>query len=322
MPVRAMSYRLMNRWPGVRAAYLVANDLRWGVRLRFGRLDTEMGRARELLPTEWSIQYVERVFADYKTYSGAGIFRGRVAEVGPGDNAGVALLMLWNGCDTVDLIDRYDNRSSHHRQWTVYRSLARRHAQASSALCTDVEKKIGWHIGQPAERFFQRCRAETYDLIVSRAVMQHLYDPLRALSEMVRCLRPGGYLVHKIDLRDLGMFSKSHHELTWLRFPDAIWGRMTANSGRPNRVLVHSYRQMLETLRDDDVLDYRLLSTSLVVAGEIMPHRPYAEINPDDRRRAEAFVESKRGEFARSFREVVTEDLATTGVFLVAHKRV
>ena len=310
----------MNGWLAVRAAKLVARDLRWGMRLRRGRLVTELGRAREALPVERSVRYIEQVFEDYKNYGGGEAFRGRAAEIGPGDTAGVALLMRWDGCNEVDLIDRYDNRSSLSHQAAVYRSLAERHGQDSSTLDNGVAPQTTWHIGEPAELFFQHCRAQSYDVIVSRAAMQHLYDPLHALGEMVRCLRPGGQLLHKIDLRDLGLFSTNHHELTWLRFPDPMWRRMTVNSGRPNRVLVHSYRLTLEPLREKGLLDYRLLVTQLVAVGDITPHRPYDEIDRATRQRAEAFVASKRREFARPFREVATEDLAIAGVFLVAEK--
>lgn len=66
--------------------------------------------------------------------------------------------------------------------------------------------------------------------------MEHLFDPVAALDGMLEALRPGGTLVHRIDLRVHGMF-RGQHPLTFLTLPDAIYTRMTRNSGRPNRVL-------------------------------------------------------------------------------------
>ena len=42
-----------------------------------------------------------------KIYSSIGPIRGKVAEVGPGGNAGVALHLLALGAQSVDLIDRF-----------------------------------------------------------------------------------------------------------------------------------------------------------------------------------------------------------------------
>ena len=54
-----------------------------------------------------SLAYIKEVFDDYKTYGGVENFKGTIAEIGPGDNFGVALSMLADGAGQVDLLDRF-----------------------------------------------------------------------------------------------------------------------------------------------------------------------------------------------------------------------
>jgi hypothetical protein len=42
-------------------------------------------------------------------------------------------------------------------------------------------------------------------------LFEHLYEPDRAFSVLDGLLLPGGYMIHKIDFRDHGMFSDKHH---------------------------------------------------------------------------------------------------------------
>ena len=76
-------------------------------------------------------------------------------------------------------------------------------------------------------------------------VLEHLFDPIGALRDMAKSLKPGGCLIHRIDLRDHGMFL-NHHPLTYLTINELIYRRMTSESGRPNRILIHRYREWLE----------------------------------------------------------------------------
>lgn len=58
---------------------------------------------------------------------------------------------------------------------------------------------------------------------------------------MVACLKQGGQMFHKIDLRDHGMLTARQHEVTFLQLPTYIYPYMVRNSGRLNRILVHRY---------------------------------------------------------------------------------
>lgn len=90
----------------------------------FGYLATDSGSTHHDLSLEASLNYIENVFADYQRISHKPIFTGKIAELGPGDSAGVGLMFLAHGAKQVDLADRFYSRRSHEAHEKVYRSLA------------------------------------------------------------------------------------------------------------------------------------------------------------------------------------------------------
>lgn len=322
--LRAEAERAATRSLPLEAAVLALTDAVNGLRLKTGHLDTNSGTIHSDLPPEESVRYIEDVFTDYKHYGGFDHFRGATAELGPGDSAGVGLLIREDGGEHVDLVDRYRSRYDPEQQHQIYAALGNRHDLEPFRESDDRDSSsfsgIAWHYGVPAEEYFREIGSLQYDFIVSRAVMEHLYDPLGALRDMVSSLAPGGLILHKIDMRDHGYFSREHDELTWLRFPSWLWRLMTRNSGRPCRVLAHDYRAALDRIRATDQIEYSLLVTHVVGAGEIVPHVEFEDIRQAQRDEALGVVNKARPTFASEFRDVSSEDLAISGVFLVVRK--
>ena len=118
---------LVIRWPLIKGTLMIADNTWWRLRLSLGWLDTDSGTAHKGRFLESSITYIEDVFADYKKYGGINKFTGKLAEIGPGDSAGIALLMRKDGCVQVDLVDRYCSRQNKQSQELVYGELSRRH---------------------------------------------------------------------------------------------------------------------------------------------------------------------------------------------------
>ena len=322
--MRRVAKTLWNRWPLVKAAILVLDDLRWGIRLRRGQIDTDSGATHASLPDTESVRYIEEVFAAYKEYGKIDTFVGSVAEVGPGDNAGVAMLMRRDGCRQVDLVDRFASRREHAKQQQIYDALSAKYQLEwlrNGRSWNDRELAgIVPKIGQSAEQHFKACVGNQrlkYDVIVSRSVLEHLYDPLGALEHMALSLKPGGRMVHKIDLRDHGLFTPQHHELTFLRFPHRLYQLMTRNSGRPNRILFHRYREVCERLRSQLHIEYAVYVTRLTGIGDIVPHQLYEDIPAVIWKRAAEHVDQYRAKCSSEFQSVDSRDLAIAGIFLV-----
>src|ERR1700680_748349 len=70
-----------------------------------------------------SVAYIASVFNMYKTASGLEKFYGRVAEIGPGDSCGVGLMFLADGCQQVDLVDRFFSTRDEQHQQAINRAL-------------------------------------------------------------------------------------------------------------------------------------------------------------------------------------------------------
>lgn len=308
---------LVRRSVPLTCAWYLLDDWRAARRLRAGDIRTDSGRRHAGADLAASLSYIERVHADYLRYGGLERFSGRVAEIGPGDNFGVALLALGDGADEVHAIDRYRSRRDPERQRAIYAALAERRGLArlfDGAPAEETLRGVRYHAGEPAEVFFRRAGL-AFDAIVSRAVLEHLYDPLGALDDMAAALRPGGRLIHRIDLRDHGMFA-GMHPLTFLTVPEAFYRRMVEASGRPNRVLVPGYR---DWLRRSGLVGSVRISRLAGVAEEFEP-APWDEFDPVLRRRAEAAVAEIRPRLDRRFRTLPTEDLAAAGCVVVARK--
>lgn len=320
--------KLVSCSPIFKSAAYIADDLMWGLGMAAGQITSDCGATHLAFSELESVNYIEEVFKDYKYYGSFDRFSGLVAEIGPGDNAGVGLLMRQDGCSQVDLIDRYSSRRNPQQQSQIYQTLAQRYPidifRTIEAWDDHAFEGINWKIGQSAEAYFEKCAqsdGEIYDFIVSRAVLEHLYNPLDALRYMVACLKPGGKMLHKIDFRDHGMFVPIYHELKFLEMPSKIYTLMTKNSARPNRILIHCYRMVLDELKNAGLIDYSILITQLVDVGEIKPHKAFEEIDLTLRNQSLKFVENHRPQFSNEFNQVDTKDIATAGVFLIVNKK-
>lgn len=319
---------LINRFYLLKILALLADDLRWGLNLKRGKIDTDSGAIHSTFSEEKSLRYIEEVFQDYKHYGNITNFYGKIAEIGPGDNAGIALLLRADGCEKVDLIDRFYSHRDPNQQNKIYESLSKIYPIGQYRIGEGWNDQnlsgVKWKTGQAAEEYFKSFAQEFgdgYDFILSRAVLEHLYNPLKALSDMVGCLKPGGKMLHKIDLRDHGMFTPMHHELTFLNIPGSIYRLMTRNSGRPNRILVHRYREILKQLKYINKIDYSILVTGLSGLGEVSPHQKVENINVEDKQRAENYVKTQRRYLAKEFQEVSNLDLSINGIFLIIEKQ-
>ncbi|MBL6612740.1 MAG: methyltransferase domain-containing protein [Reyranella sp.] len=284
---------------------------------------TRSGAAHANLDLAQSVAYVEGVHASYLRWSGLHRLSGRVAELGPGDNSGVGLLCLASGASQVDLADRFYSVRSNERQKAIYAELLKRHPELRKRLGNPVElvdanfKGIVRHYGADAagERFFKQHGG--YQLIASNAVLEHVYDPLQCLRDMSRALAPDGRLVHQVDLRDHGMYSEYHDELTFLTLPDRLYGALSRPKGLPNRVALPQYRAALEALPLDQV---QFLVTHLVGGTALPEPTPLERIDPAILQPAIARVRAIRPKLAASLRRFDDRDLAVAGFLLTARR--
>jgi hypothetical protein len=156
-----------------------------------------------------------------------------------------------------------------------------------------------------------------FDLVVSRAVLEEIYDPAPELAAADTLLAPGGRVLHKVDLTDYGMFSDAGmHPLTFLTIPERLYRRMASDSGLPNRKRMGYYKDQV------DALGYasRTLVTGLLGQGRLARYKDPGELSDDERRTALALVDLIRPKLRGEYRHMSGDELMVTGIFLVGRK--
>lgn len=304
------------------AILYILNNARLSVRRLF-HIITESGATHSNLSLLDSISYIENVFSDYQKISGISRFTGKIAEIGPGDSSGVALMFLANGANHVDLADRFYSVRSDKYHAKVYKELASRHPilipLLDSVNLETLENlpSITRYYGDKAsgELFFEEHK--DYDVIISRSVLEHVSDPELVLNKMYEALKPGGVLIHKVDLRDHGIFTPYGSPTKFLEIPSWIYKVMTYKSGYPNRFLFHDYKKVLRRICPDT----RFYITGLHNIDEHSIEPASLEAIPLDlKQKSATSIEQNRPNFAKCFRTTPSEDLMVSSFFFVCTK--
>ena len=298
-------------------AWYVFDNWLAGYRLKKGNLKTTSGSRHSGMSLEDSVNYIDKVFADYLDYGKIHNFYGTVAEIGPGDNFGVALCILNSGAQSVHAIDRWKPIKNLNEQKRIYQKLSHRVGFEKLFDGTPNEDNIQglvYHQGVSAEQFFKQTNVK-FDFIISRAVMEHLFDPLEALTSMANALKPGGMMIHRIDLRDHGMFS-GHHPLTHLMINEKLWKIMTNKSGRPNRILAPHYKNWLNSNElSGDFFITRLTG----ITEEITPQK-WEQIPYEMREESLKIVKSIKHKISSQYQNMKNSDLSIAGCVLIGKK--
>jgi SAM-dependent methyltransferase len=85
----------------------------------------------------------------------------------------------------------------------------------------------------------------TFDIAWSSDVMEHVRLPDLTMSESFRVLRPGGWFLAAIDLRDHYFLDREEKWLECLRYPAPLWVAMTSNrSSFVNRLRASEWREL------------------------------------------------------------------------------
>jgi SAM-dependent methyltransferase len=316
-----------SRW--LLCARMLAANYRARRRFISGVIESDIGSAPRHQDVPGRIRYIRSVFEDYLRYGGLSpqaLTAKSILELGPGDNFGVALLFLANGASRVVCLDKFYSRRDEAQQGQIYAQLREELEPAQRERYDDavdlrnevrlVPNRIrclyGFGVGDAA----QRLGDAPFDFIVSRAVLEEVHDIDEAFASMDQLLRPGGMLIHKIDLSDYAQFSgRGYSPLEFLTIPEIVYKHMSRDSGRPNRRRAGYYRDKLRELGYDS----SLWITS-VLNRPVTPHvkalRPEVDYGSGDI----AAVEAIRPRLFPPLRGSTDEDLLTTGIFLTARK--
>ena len=317
----------------VKALYYVADDWRQGRRFSRGVRSTTSGTILKGKDVQESVGYIETEFLDYLKYGGVGLEElggKRILVVGPGDNLGVGTLFVSHGASQVVCVDKFEPERIRTHLSKVYLAIRERldtksRERFDTSFLGDLRgnweynpERLAYLTGAGLEDCGERFPPGHFDLVFSRAVFEHLYDPDRAFLAMDRLLVPGGKMAHKIDLRDHEVFSAGgNHPMTFLIFPRWLWRRMTAQSGRPNRRMYLYYVRKIRELGYDGTL---YITHIFGREGDILPHPPSLREGVDYDESHLRLVREIRGRLDREFSDYSEEELLVSGVFLSARK--
>ena len=326
----------MKRWARRSKSLIIVFKIwhNWLLRRRFasGLIETSHGSTLGRKNLDESVSYIDEQFNDYLTYgqlTNQQLSGKRILELGFGDNVGVALRFLAAGASRVVCVDKFYSKRDVARERDIYVALRDRlgaEEQKRFDAAVDVENDIKFNNGKlscingldldtGAGKLLEQ--EEMFDIIISRAVIEEIYEPEHVLATVDRLLVPGGLMLHKIDLSDYGIFSEGGmHPLTFLTIPQSIYRLMATDSGIPNRKLIGYYRKKMRELGYDS----KFLVTSIVGFGPVMPHKEFVELDNDYFSLAIPVINGIRSKLCRDYRDLPDDELMVSGVFMVARK--
>jgi len=247
------------------------------------RLTRQTGRGAADVGAATNADYFHRCYLDYCTRLGRDPKAGdalaglQVLEYGPGDVLGVALLCIAHGSDRVVCVDRFPLERLSPANVAIYRALleglpgaVRARAEAAFRVPGDPASGL-----DPA-RIEYRVTVDgtsgmeaAFDLILSRAVLEHVHDLPKLFADMRRALRPTGVALHQVDLKSHGLDRSIPFD--FLAWPAWLYALMYSHKGFPNRWRVGRYRRWAEAAG----LDVRALEpTGTLSAEELARVRP------------------------------------------------
>ena len=327
--MRDLVKKLARRSKSAIIAYKLFDNRRLRKRIESGDIETIHGSTHLNRSVTDSLAYIEKQFATYLKYGGLtydAVKGKRILELGPGDNLGVALKFLAAGAASVVCLDRFYSKRNPEHEREIYKALRERLSVEEQSrfdravnLSGNVEfnpEKLQSVYGVSLDGFADKLAGEKFDLILSCAVLEEIYDPDPVFAAMDRLLAQGGSLVHVIDLGDYGMFrNQGMHPLTFLTISEPIYKRMASDSGLPNRKRLGYYVEKMKQLG----YQARFFVTSMLPDGRL---EPAAEYVPGSFKQGSNLVAEIRSKLANDFKNLDEEQLLIDGVLLVATKPV
>jgi SAM-dependent methyltransferase len=281
----------------------------------------------DIPPALNAINHTFENYAQYAHLSPESLNGARVLEIGPGNNVGVALRFVAEGASRVVALDRFagfQDTPFHRRLYAALRDqlAADKRRRVDEAIRLDgafgLNESRLLHVQKAIEEIDALFPARSFDLIVSNAVLEEIYDTDAAFRAMDRLLAPGGQMMHAIDLRDYGMFTKhGFHPLEFLTVPDSIYRYMSESVGQPNRRLVDYYRTTMALLGYSSTIHI----TWIVGAPQRMAaSRTTLRKGVDYSEETLTLIRQIRPGLLERYRQLPDEDLVVASILLEARK--
>lgn len=253
--------------------------------------------------------YFRRCFDDYRERLGLDseqfedFLRGKdVLEYGPGDVLGVALLMYAHGAEFVHCVDRFAREKISAKNIQTYMELLdglgrKQRNRANGAFHVFGDPASGFNPNRVKYSVTKNGlinERNGYDLVMSRAVLEHVNCLEMTIADMANALRADGIAIHNVDLKSHNL--DRYQPFDFLTWPVSIYHLMHSHKGRPNRWRVDKYKEVVGR----SGLRFR----TLVDTGKLEAEK----------------IERIRPKLASRFRDVPTEELTWLGFWMVLER--
>jgi SAM-dependent methyltransferase len=316
--------------------FVIATNIGADSLRRIGWTSGQIGQAAVPDPPRSGLaRDIARTRGIYQTYlSHAGwkdpeIAGKRILELGPGYHMGVPLLFAAHGASLVAGLDKFVpfQTGPYFREfYSRLRDTLSEKEKGDFDNAIQLQPRIALQ-GSRVQYIYRKelpgvvneLGSGSFDLIASNAVIEEMYDPEPIFQAQDRLLRPGGLMVHKIDLRDYGMFTKyGFPALEFLTVPEWAYRHMAESSGQPNRRRVNYYRDVARRFG----YAYTIYVTHILgVEQELVPPKQTIQRDLDYPASSLQTIREIRPRLAAQFRELSDADLLVQGFFFVARKR-
>jgi len=219
----------------------------------------QTGRGSEEEEAIQIANYFIDCFAEYQTHldlnaeSIGSFLKGKVVlEYGPGDILGIALLFYAYGAESVQCVDRFPLSKLSAKNIQVYQHLlnsldANKRDRAENAFQEKGNPESGFKENSINYKITENGLSDAsnaYDLIISRAVLEHVNVLDKTMLDIKRSLKPNGVSLHQVDLKSHGL--DRYTDFDFLTWPTVLYHLMYSHKGYPNRLRVNKYRELAE----------------------------------------------------------------------------
>ena len=188
-------------------------------------------------------------------------------EIGPGDNNGLALSLLYEGIESIDLIDRYQNNINEDDNIKIYKKISKNYGKSfNTTEYKSKIKRLKSHSGLLS--LSKIVNPVRYDLIYSVSVLEHLWPFEKNLKAIVNLCNEGGMLISLVNFTDHGMFSPKFNRFYFRKIPKFIYDPIMSPGGRPNRILPSQIEKFLIQENFDVSIHVMRTHTRVIETGE------------------------------------------------------
>lgn len=226
------------------------------------KLTNETGRGNEPMDPGQISDYFYTCFGDYLGHLGIHInnaneyLKGKhILEYGPGNILGVALFFYAYGAQEVHCVDRFSFNIISPENLAVYHMIInslkedekirachafKKYGEPQSGFDPDKIKLIVSKNGLSGEN-------DKYDLIISRAVFEHVNDLDKTFLDISKALKKEGVSIHQVDLRSHNL--DRYKDFDFLTLPPFVYRLMYSHKGFPNRWRIDQYKELADKFR-------------------------------------------------------------------------